>query len=415
MIRQIFAAEINFENTTLAIRKEFTGSETNIKRILKAIRPRVDEVYALGNDHRFTVYAVHDSISPLKNFFIRDHNLKDFVQFYYTTEESVTHLFAAASGLLSQIKGEPQVLHEMTKSHHWASESVCLGITLDQTLRKAFQVGKAVRTATGIDKFCSSVVETGMQLLYNKFDNLHSKSFLIVGTGKVARLSLKYLAQEGMHNIVVTGFNHDRVLALAKQFGVKSALMVHTDELFLQSDVIIGASHQLVKVKECSDLRQNGVGDKPGKIRCMLDFGIPRNFAPELAEAFQAELYNLDDLRRIQQSPLESFGGLELAWSMVMKESHRLATALEQLQYSPVLKSYLSRVFILERPELNLIPRESLLSLQRLKKFFRAAPPFLKGDRIDRTLFNNHRAENPADIVKHIQAVKKFTYYFENN
>src|SRR5687768_5489334 len=191
MTRQIFAAEINFEDTPHTVREKFNDSETNIKRLLGAFRSRVDEVFILATRQRFTVYVVHESLEPLTLFFHKENSLKGYVQFYYNTGESITHMMATASGLLSRVKGDTRILSELIQCYHWATACGCIGILLDSALARVIDTGKAVRTQTGIDKFCASVVETGIELLYNRLDNLHTKNFLIVGTGKMARLALE--------------------------------------------------------------------------------------------------------------------------------------------------------------------------------------------------------------------------------
>src|SRR5687768_1715120 len=243
MIRQIFAAEINFEDTPLHVREKFNDSEKNIKHLLGALRARVEEVYILATRYRFTVYAVHENLTPLTDFFHVENNLKGYVQFYYNSGESVTHLMASASGLLSPVKGEGRILSEIIKCYHWASSCGCLGITLDNTLTKAIETGKAVRTQTGIDKFCASVVETGLELLYDRLENLHKKNFLIVGTGKMAHLALEYLTREGIHNIAILGHDHARAQRLAKKFSIKVVPLESFRQYFLPADVILGVSH----------------------------------------------------------------------------------------------------------------------------------------------------------------------------
>jgi glutamyl-tRNA reductase len=416
MTRQIFAAEINFEDAPLHVRESFNGTEKNIKRILTALKPVVEEVYALATHHRFTLYTVHENIVPLTNFFHLEHNLKGYVQFYYNTGESVTHLFAAASGLLSTIKGEPQILTEINKSYQWAASCACLGITLDNLLCKATEIGKAVRTATAIDKFCESVVETGIGLLYERLEDLHKKKILIVGTGKIARLALEYLCKEGIRNIAITGHHHRRALELAKQFHVKVFDIEKAGDCFLHSDVVIGASYEEVKINCPAQEKKRVPHPQDSKNRFILDFGIPPNFDPGLSEAFAAELFNLDDLRHLQQSPLESFGGLELAWSMVMKESNEFVHLLQQLHHSPVLTAYLTRLFTLKNSGLNVKPKRTLKNILLFKKSANATGLSSGNDyKNAKAHINNYRPENGDEIVRHIKTLRNFKFYLSDN
>src|SRR5687767_12112407 len=102
MARQIFAAEISHDDAPIHIREKLACSEATIKEHLMQLSPLVEEIVILSTCNRFAMYVVHDEISPVTNFFAQYPILKGYVQYYYNTEESVTHLFATASGLLSE-------------------------------------------------------------------------------------------------------------------------------------------------------------------------------------------------------------------------------------------------------------------------------------------------------------------------
>lgn len=413
MTRQIFAAEINFEDTPLHIRERFNDTEKNIKRLLMAFRDRAREVFILATRHRFTVYIVHGELTPLTDFFHTEHKLKGYVQYYYNSGESVTHLMATASGLLSPVKGEGRVLTELMQGYQWALECSTLGITLDRTLTRTIEIAKAVRTQTGIDKFCASVVETGIELLYDRLEDLHNKKFLIVGTGKMARLALKYLTREGIGEIYLTGHDPIRAQALARKYDVRDFPMDLIREFFLKADVVLGVSHEDLPLNlACTKVSAGGKDDE--KTRFVLDLGIPPNFDSRAVDPYAAEFYNLDDLRRLQpSSPLESFGGLEAAWRMVMKASNDLVYLLDLLSQSPVLTAYLSRQFSLKH---GAAPKE------KPRRGFRQLFQFRKAESVltthGETYFNarvhanNHTAENAREIVSAVNSVKKFKFYF---
>ena len=416
MIRQIFAAQINFEDTPLHVREKFSESEKNIKRMLTAFRARVGEVYILANKSRFTIYIVHESMTPLTDFFHTQHNLKGYVQYYYNSGESVTHLMATASGLLSPVKGESGVLADMVQCYEWATACSCIGITLDNTLARAIETGKAVRTQTGIDKFCSSVVEAGIELVYNRLENLHSKNFLIIGTGKMARVALEYLTGEGIRTIALTGHDEGQIKQLAKKFGVKHFQLDRVGQFFLMADVVIGASHQELPKGLIPFDAKRSAGSPDDRNRFILDLGIPPNFDPETVEMFSDEAYNLDDLRRFQPSPLESFGGLEAAWRMVMKASGDFVHLLQLLDHSPILAAYLTRQFTLKNGQLKAKPKRTLLNMLTFKRNDSlTGTAQANGVWNVRLHVNNYAPENGVDIVRNLQPIKKFRFVISDN
>ena len=423
MARQIFAAEISHEDAPLHVREKFASNETTVKAHLVQLSSQVEEVCILSNGNRFALYAVHDDITPITNFFSRYPILKGYVQFYYNTEESVTHLFATASGLLSEIKGEHQILSQITLAHQWALECGSIGIILDNLLREAIRIGKRVRTETAIDKFGCSIVEAGIELLYNRLDGLHNKSFLVLGTGKVSRLVLEYLYNEGIQNVVVAGHDPKRTQELAKQFYAEAIAIDKVSEYFTKSDVVIGAAYQEISLSPGSGDSKILTWDffSHDKIRFVLDFGMPRNFNNKLSEHPSIELYDLDDLKRIYKSPLDDFGGLEEAWSIVMQEAKSFMNILFQLELSPILMAYWNRLLDIKERELNLLPRRigqiSEQEVELLKKYAHKITRSISGvaKKNLRSLVNNVQAENGKEVVKSFISLSDIKLNFSIN
>lgn len=419
MARQIFAAEISHEDTPLSIREVLAAKEATVKNHLSNLSSSVDEVFILSSCNRFTIYAINEDITPLTEFFAQFQALKGYVQFYYNTEESVTHLFAVASGLLSPIKGDHHILDQLNQAHRWALETNSIGITLDNLLREAIRIGKRVRTETGIDKFCSSIVDAGIELLYNRVDNLHDKKFLIVGTGKIARLALKYLYNEGIQHVTIISKDQERAQQLAELYYVQASTLENIHEEVKKADVIIGGTHYEVSLFPESYL--SGFFDHD-KMWFILDFGMPRNFNSKLADHTAIELYNLDDLKRLHKSPLDAFGGIEAAWSIVMREAKAFMEILVQLEFSPVLVAYWNRILYLKNRELSvLLPKLddqlSAFDIEKIKKQAHKLIRNITGDtwKSSSILANNLQAKNGKADVKNINSSNQIKFNISLN
>lgn len=407
MARQIFAAEISHEDTPLFIREKLAASEATVKEHLNYLSAHLEEVFILSTCNRFTIYAISNDISPITNFFDQYPSLKGYVQFYYNAEESITHLFAVASGLLSPIKGDHEILTQLKQAHQWALESNSIGITLDNLLHEAHRIGKCVRTQTGIDKFCSSVVDAGIELLYDRLDSLHDKKFLVIGTGKIARLALKYLYKEGIKRIQIVSQDINRARELAALYSAEAIKIENIQEHAKNADIIIGGTHY--EVTPFSESHLSGFFEH-NKIWFILDFGMPRNFNNKLAEHSAIELYNLDDLKRLHKSPLDAFGGIEEAWTIVMRESKSFMEILLQLEFSPILVAYWNRLVDIKNRNAGVVlPKlETQLSrrdIDRIKAQAHKLVRRISGDplRNSRSLVNNLQASNAADEVRKIK------------
>src|SRR5687767_2257462 len=118
------------------------------------------------------------------------------------------------------------------------------------------------------------------------------------------------------------------------------------------SDVIIGGTHYEVSLFAESWLSGFFTHDKMWFI---LDFGVPRNFNSKIAEHSSIELYNLDDLKRLYKSPLDAFGGIEAAWSIVMREAKDIMEILLQIEYSPIMVAYWNRLLDVKNRKSNML------------------------------------------------------------
>lgn len=413
MTRQIFAAEITLQETPHAVRDNFNGSEKNIRRLLALLKPAVEEVFILATAQRFSVYVVDKDISLLTSFFHHEHSLKGHTTFYYNTGESVTHLMATASGLLSPIKGDLLVLDEIQRCYQWASDANCLGVILDNTLARAVETGKAVRTGSGIDKFCASAIEIGLDMLYNHMENVHRKNFLVIGTGHMATLALDYLTREGVRHVAVAGSDPVLTAALAKRYHAKAINAGSIVQCFLEADVIIGASSGPLDLVFPPEAKKHLEKDQN---RFVLDLGMPPNFSDPWVEGCAEGFYNLDDLRRIQPSPVESFGGLEEAWRMVVRASNEFVHLLQLLHHSPVLTAYLNRQFGLKSNTEWKPGRWRMLKTMLFKKQDSATGISQAGGYNHEKLhLNNCVPENAYEVVRNIATSPKFRFYLSDN
>lgn len=365
MAKQIFAAEVSFENVPLPIRKRLAHTDDEIKRCIHMLRCRMDEIFVLSTSSRFAIYGVGDSIDPLVQFYLRDPEIFPFVQLFRSTEASVHHLFATASGLCSRIKGEHDIITPIKHTRQLALACNSVGLVLDNLLREAVRVGRRVRSETGIDKFCSSVVDSGFSLLYSRFDNLHNKKFLIIGADRIARLTLDHLQAEGIQNVSIFNADVSRGEELAAQYNVHFV----QDEVgyhFMTADVIIVGTDLSISLEPrfFDDSWIRHIVDLDiDKRRVILEFGMPHGShdvpAATSDDGCPLELYTLDDLQRQVPEKLDPFSRLvDCAWCIISAEAEDFLDILQQLELAPILTVYWSRLSTLKDEQLDwLLPR----------------------------------------------------------
>ncbi len=140
----------------------------------------------------------------LKNDFIERFKLtkRDFSKYFYSCKglKVIEHLFRVTAGLDSMVVGEGQILHQVKSAYTLSLTNKCCNFLLNCAFNKALSVGKRVRTETKISKNPVSISNVAIELAKRTFSDLSDKSVLIIGSGKIGNLTVKYLKKNGVYN-----------------------------------------------------------------------------------------------------------------------------------------------------------------------------------------------------------------------
>jgi glutamyl-tRNA reductase len=200
----------------------FSGSQTQAKECLKNYLSNAD--IAL-NDLAEHLYELHD-------------------------ESVIRHLFAVASGLDSMILGENQILHQIKESYTYSCECNYTGKHLHSLFQKALEVGKKVRTETGISENRLSIASTAVELAGSIFGPLKDSVALIIGAGEMANLVAVHLIENNVKELVFVNRTLETAQKLADKFSGKAAPFKELENQISSSDIVISstaAPHTVIK------------------------------------------------------------------------------------------------------------------------------------------------------------------------
>ena len=355
MNKKIVAAELSLKDVSPELLSRFSFDEIKIKAYLTEIHNTVDEVVILAIKERFVIYAVYENVSPLAKFLESAEREGCSVRYFHDTKESVHHAFAVASGMYSDIKGEHQSLDKFKQAYQFALECNTVGFMLDNLMIDAEKVGRRVRIETGIDLFCTSIVDAGFSVLYNHFQHFKDVAFLVVGTGRIAQLALEILHWHRAQSVFLLGRNKKQTAALAKKYRTKVVDAKHLSTYLLLADVIIGTEREEIqncKIERTSNERLDLDTDKK---RILLDFGIPPVFDEKFRNFNGLLPYTLDDLKAVYPSPIEDFGGIYEAWKIITTETESFCTMVRLSDGTDLLASRWKRFLNFNEKELDWI------------------------------------------------------------
>ncbi len=254
------------------------------------------EVYVRGDgdDVARRVLAFFEKLRPAAWDEVRPH-----VRFV-GGDDAVRHLFRVAAGLDSLILGEPQIARQMSDAYDLACSAGAAGPLLRRAVPRALQVGKRVRTETGIGRGIASVAGAAAGLAERVFRDVSKCSILAVGAGETVATALTALRPRAEGPLVVANRGAERAQALAARFGGTWAPLADVARLAAEADVIVAATaanEPLVVARELAPHLARR-GSRP---LLVLDLGVPRDVEPAVGEFPGVYLHTIDDLHAIAE------------------------------------------------------------------------------------------------------------------
>ena len=405
---QIWAAEIFTQNLPEETKRRLLSLDGTPPSIYGIRRRGFEEIFVLVTDSQFVVYGVGESIEPMLNFFLQDPSIYQQVHFYKSTEASVNHLFATTTGLCSDLKGVRRVSQKVHQAHYDALQCGGMGLVLDNLVRQSMRVSRKVRKATGIENLGQVLVDAGMEIVFNQVDNPFELSYLILGTGDIAKSALEFFHHEGFRNIVIASEDEAGSRELAEKFSV-SAIDTGQISTFIQlSDVVITEDSRVHAFSESFD-----GSFFPGRQKIFLDFG--NSFSnEEMSQHPMCRHYTIEDINNSPAANANVFHSLEEAWQLIEVEAKLAVQALNDLRHVPLLRARWKEIVTKQEQGISILrdlrqPSTQTLNLIRfcnnalLKKEPAELPSLLRSD---------HMAAKPGTEVSNAEIERKIINAF---
>ncbi len=254
---------------------------------------RDDQLPALGAD-LIAEFLAEERQLPTNTF-------RPFL-YEYRNAAAVTHLFRVASSLDSLIVGEGQIAGQVKQAYDTARELGCTGPLLNQLFHHAMRTAKRVRSETGITRGHVSISSVAVDFVRQVFDRFDDKVILVIGAGKMSRLTLKHLQDLGPGQILVTNRGFDKALAVADACNGTAVPWEMLDDTLAKADIVLsttGAPEPIITKARYEKIRQRRTGTV-----VILDIAVPRDFDPSIHDGDQTCLFDIDDLTRIREQTL---------------------------------------------------------------------------------------------------------------
>ena len=107
---------------------------------------------------------------------------------------AITHWLRVAAGLDSMILGEPQILGQIKQAVHLAHTEQAISGQLSWIIDQVFAASKRVRNETNVGAHAVSLGFAAAKLVTQIFDNLASRTLLVVAAGEMNRLVAAWIS-----------------------------------------------------------------------------------------------------------------------------------------------------------------------------------------------------------------------------
>ena len=209
--------------------------------------------------------------------------------------EAASHLFELASGLCSQIIGEDQILSQVKDALMLAREESATDNCIEVLFRQAITAAKEVRSSISFDKGNRSAATAAIQKLQKEGAVFVGKQALVIGNGRMGRLTAQALMEAGAQVTVTVRQYHSGMVdipegAMRINYGERYEKLADADYIFSAT-----ASPNLTITPE----RLTGIC-LSGKV--FVDLAVPRDIDPAVGDLPGGRLLCMDDLGMEQLS-----------------------------------------------------------------------------------------------------------------
>jgi len=354
---------LNHRTAPLELLERTAIRDGRIPKILHDLcaRQHLSEAVVLSTCNRTEVYAVaerfHAGYEDVRNFFADLSFLpaEEFAGHLYVhyDDAAVTHLFAVAAGLDSAVLGESEILGQVRAAWDVARDEGATSSSLNLLFRHALEVGKRIRTETGIGRGITSVAQAAVAMATDRLGSLTGRRVLLLGAGEMAEAMAVAIGAAGSVDIVVANRTWDTAKALAARSEGRAARLAELPAEIAQTDVLLTSTGATNIMLEHADL-STAMARRNGRPLLIVDIAMPRDVDPAAGHIDGVTLLDMDDLRRfVDAGVAERHREATRARSIIEEELARYRTLTTAREAAPLVTALRDRAESIRRNELQ--------------------------------------------------------------
>jgi glutamyl-tRNA reductase len=312
------------------------------------------EIYACtpGRAHDSVIYQTISEFCGIP--------LDEFMPFAYTSSghKAAEHLFRVAAGIDSMVLGETQILGQIKDAYGAASMQGSTGTMLNTLFQQAATVGKRAQTETCIGHGAFSVGSAAVQLAHSIFEDLNSRTVLVVGAGKMAKTTILHLSSAGANRVVVANRTLEKAAELASEVGGRAIGLDDIKPALETADIVITSTGTKDTVID-HDMVASIIRRRRGRPMFFIDIAVPRDVDEAVGGIGNVFLYNIDDLQAVVESGnAERSAEIERVEAIVTEELHKFNCWVGTLDAVPVITALREKFERIRQMEMESLSRK---------------------------------------------------------
>ena len=330
--------------------ESFAVPADNLPKTLVDVKSRrhVSEAVVLSTCNRTEIYVfaekfhgayqdVRDFLSDLSDLPAEDFN--DYLYVHYE-DEAIRHLFSVTCGLDSAVVGENEIQHQVKVAWKKAQEENTCGPIINAAFRRALEVGKRVRTQTGLSKNTPSIARAVVDMAAEHLNGLQAKKVLLLGAGEMGEGMATSLYENDIGEIIFANRNLDNARKLASTSGSKAIAIEEIPKYLNEVDLFISSTAAPEALFNSEQLL-NESDRKDQKNLLIIDIAIPRDIDPAVADVTGVTLLDMDNLRDFAEpSRVQRETDLVIVRKVISEETNRFLDQQSARKVAPLITEF---------------------------------------------------------------------------
>ncbi|MGE0624591.1 MAG: glutamyl-tRNA reductase [Pseudomonadales bacterium] len=411
----ILAYGVSYRTAPVAFRERLAFPEETLADALQTVTrtiPSVSEAAILSTCNRTELYLSMDPNQErgvvewlAQTRSIPAHEL-DAVAYSHWDQDAARHLIRVASGLDSQVLGEPQIMGQVKSAYDLARTVGTVGPELSLLSQITLSAAKRVRTDTEVGRNPVSVAYAAVTLAQQIFTDLRETHALLLGAGDTIQKVAEHLSEMGVASMAIANRTLTNAEALAARFDALPLQLTEVASHLADYDIVIASTGSSLPIIGKGAL-EHAIRQRRHRPIFVVDIAVPRDVEPEAAELPDVYLYTVDDLTEIIEENVRSRrAAAESAETLVTDGANHYLRERRAHHGQAVLRQFRDRAADVQQAELE----------RALKDLARGADPEAVLKAFSRSLTNklihppttairDAAADGRADLLEYLKTL----------